>query len=143
MQPGDRLICAFISPATIGTKFKDWPLHVTVVPWFRLDLGTAKLAKELEVHFIISKPFKIDVQAEAQLGYKQRKTVNLVAAPELMILEGQTRQFLHAQRAWIVDEADKTRRGFRPHVTHLEAGRLHEGESFLCDQLYIVEQKGN
>src|SRR5438132_1325280 len=127
MRPGDRLICAFVNPINEGAQFKEWPLHVTIVSWFRLDITSAQLAQALQAHFIGSEPFKIDVQAEAQLGYKKRKTVNLVTAPELIKLEGQTRRWLHAHKAWVVDEADKTRRGFRPHVTHLKTGRLYEG----------------
>jgi len=40
MLPGDRLICAFVSERKVGATFRLWPLHVTIVPWFRLNAAT-------------------------------------------------------------------------------------------------------
>jgi 2'-5' RNA ligase len=143
MLPGDRLICAFVKSQPIGSIFKDWPLHITIVPWFRLDTSSPRLAEQLSEHYIGSNAFRVDVLKETQFGYKKLKVVNLVAAPELIRLEGQTRRLLHSHKAWVVDEADKTRKGFRPHVTALNTGRVHEGDSFECDRLYIVSQHGD
>jgi len=143
MLPGDRLIAAFIKDQSTGAVFTDWPLHITVVPWFRLDISSPQLAAQLQEHYIGSDNFEVAVLDEVQLGYKKTKVVNLVAALELMKLEGQTRQLLHAHKAWVVDEADKTRRGFRPHVTAQSADRVHEGDSFTCGRLYIVSQRGD
>lgn len=143
MQSGDRLVCAFVEDLPVGAQFTDWLLHITVVPWLRVKLPSERLARELHEHYVSSQPFTVKVQAETMFGYKKRKSVNLVAAPELMKLEGQTRRLLHAHSAWVVDEADHTRHGYRPHVTHQKTGRLHEGGFFRCDQLYIVEQKGD
>lgn len=142
-MPGDRLVCAFVDNQPKGTQFKDWPPHVTIVPWFRLDTSSARLADQLQNAYVGSGAFHIAVLEEIQLGYKKHKLANLLAAPELMKLEGQTRRLLHARKAWVVDEADKTRRGFRPHVTVLNTGRVHQGDSFSCDRLYIVSQHGD
>lgn len=142
MQPGDRLICALVEPQTVGDTFTQWPLHVTIVPWFRTDLPTDELAAELGRSLIGSRPFDINVGQEEHFGYKKRKQVNLVDAPELGRLEGQTRRFLHAHKAWVVDEADKTRRGYRPHVTVQDDARLQAGNSFRCERLYVVAQYG-
>jgi 2'-5' RNA ligase len=142
MLPGDRLICAFVEEKSADSIFTDWPLHITIVPWFRLDITSIQLADQLKKHYIGSSAFRVAVLDEARFGYRKNKVVNLVAAPELMKLEGQTRRLLHTHKTWVVDEADKTRRGFRPHVTALSAGRVHDGDSFNCDRLYIVSQQG-
>ena len=143
MLPGDRLICAFVKQQPAGYEFKDWPLHITIVPWFRLNIPSTQLAELLQKRYIGSHSFIVAVLDEAQFGYKKRKLVNLVTAPELIRLEGQTRRLLHANKAWIVDEADKTRSSFRPHVTALSVGRLRQGDSFSCNCLYIISQHGN
>jgi 2'-5' RNA ligase len=142
MLPGDRLICAFVKTQLPGSTFTDWPLHITIVPWFRIDITSQQLAKQLKEHYINSNAFKVTVLGETQFGYRKTKVINLLDTPELMQLEGQTRRLLHAHKAWVVDEADKTRRGFRPHVTALSAGRVYEGDSFGCDRLYIISQHG-
>jgi 2'-5' RNA ligase len=143
MNPGDRLICAFVEPQAVGAQFKDWFLHITIVPWFRLDMPSSRLAEVLKEGYVGSRPFEVEVGNETHFGYKNRKLVNLVSAPELMKLEGQTRRLLHAHKAWVVDEADKTRRRpYLPHVTALVAGRVQEGAHFRVDKLFIIEQKG-
>jgi hypothetical protein len=144
MRPGDRLVCAFIRPTETGGQFKEWPLHITIVPWFRLSVPSADLANELQQNFIGSSSFKVDIGPEDHFGYKKRKVVNLAFAEELLRVEGQTRRTLHLHKAWVVDEADKTRRRkYLPHVTAQTSGRVHEGDSFTCNELYIVEQKGD
>ncbi len=143
MRPGDRIICALVDNQAVGSQFKEWPLHITIVPWFRLTIASSELAALLKKSYIGSKQFTALVTDEAQFGYKKTKTVNLVEAPELKRLEGQTRRLLHTHRAWVVDEADKTRGRFRPHITVLKAGRMHQGDHFICDRLYIVSQHGD
>jgi 2'-5' RNA ligase len=142
MQPGDRLICVFIAPLPVGARFLNWPLHITIVPWFRLDMPSLELAAYLHGYYIGTGPFTFDVVGEALFGYKKRKSVSLVDAPSLYRLEGQTRRALHARQAWIVDEADKTRRHFRPHVTAQASGHAHVGDVFLCNRVSIVRQLG-
>lgn len=140
MQPGDRLIVAFVTEPN-KKSFSSWPIHITLVPWFRVDMSSGELAKYLRAKYVNSRPFKVTALGKAMFGYKKRKTVNLVQSDELMKIEGQTRRALHAVKAWIVDEADKTR-NFRPHVTVQGNEQLHEGTEFVCDKLYIVQQQG-
>ncbi len=140
MQKGDRLLCVLIKPQNQGFTFIDWPLHVTLIPWFRLDLSSDTLTNELRDGFIGSKTFQVSVQGEASFGYKNRKQVNLASSSDLMKLEGQSRRILHRNHAWIVDEADHTRSGYHPHVTVQKNSRLQEGDTFICDKIYIVEQ---
>jgi 2'-5' RNA ligase len=143
MRPGDRLICALVKSQAVGFRFREWPLHITIVPWFRLDLTSAELAENYSRSLVGSHPFEVRVGESTQFGYKKRKQVNLVQAPELIRLEGQTRRFLHSHKAWVVDEADKTRRHFRPHITVQSGERSLEGDSLLCERLYVVVQHGD
>jgi 2'-5' RNA ligase len=141
MQPGDRLVCAFVLPRQVGERFKQWPLHVTIVPWFRNEVPSGTLARELQSGYEGARPFMVSVGKESRFGYRRQKTVNLLDSPELYRLEGQTRRVLHAHGSWVVDEADKTR-SFRPHVTAQDGERVHEGDNFRIETLYIIEQKG-
>ena len=143
MLPGDRLICVFVKKQPAGYIFKDWPMHITIVPWFRLDILSAELAGQLQKQYSGINAFRISVLDEAQFGYKKRKVVNLVAAPELMKLEFQTRCLLHDYKAWVVDEADNTILNFRPHVTVQSTGRVNKDDNFSCGSLYIVSQHGD
>lgn len=144
MLPGDRLVCAFVKTQTVGTQFRQWPLHVTIVPWFRADEPSEALARSLRRSLKNIEPFVAIAGGEALFGARKSKPVRLLRPVQsFKLLEQAVRACLHQKRAWLVDETTKTRRDFVPHVTDQAASRLAEGDRFWCTQLYIVEQKGN
>lgn len=143
MIPGDRLVCVFAEPHEPGDCFLTWPLHITVVPWFRAEIGSDALAAAIGKHVASITPFVVTMGSEAHFGRQGRKLVSLVELPSpLETLERQVRAVLRTYDAWIVDETTKRRQPFRPHVTAQGDERLFHGDSFVCDQLYIVEQLG-
>lgn len=143
MLPGDRLVCAFVSDREVGNIFRDWPLHITIVPWFRAEVTTEKLAQKLRSGIQNVGSITVDIGPEARFGGR-RKLVNLVQAPSpLEDIEKTVRHVLRGEDAWIVDETTKKRSPFRPHVTAQSSDRLHESDSFVCSYIYIIEQKGD
>ena len=143
MIPGDRLLCVLVRPLEQGAEFKDWPLHITIVPWFRTDTSTETLAGELRQALQEQKPFLITVDGEAHFG-RRRKPVNLIMLPSpLTDLETAARQLLRSHDAWMVDETTKVKRPFRPHITAQKSVQPREGDRIMCDNLYIIEQKGD
>lgn len=144
MLPGDRLICIFTKNKALGHTFSSWYLHSTIVPWFRLPLATQELSRQLAEAIKDCKLFEIVINGETQFGYRSRKTVSLIAEPTpLTDLEQKSRALLKAHNAWLVDETTKQHHGFRPHITVQQNARLKAGDSFWCDKVYIVEQKGS
>lgn len=144
MRPGDRLLCCFIENHLAGNTFSEWPLHSTIVPWFRSSAATRELADALKARLASTSPFKIVIGGEAGFGYHGRKLVNLIESPTpLEYIEKEFREILHARDAWIVDETTKIQRQFLPHVTVLGSNRVHAGDTINCSSLYIVEQKGD
>jgi 2'-5' RNA ligase len=142
MVPGDRLFCAFVDSREAGDTFSDWPLHLTIVPWFRTATSSEELGGELRRRLQWLGPFQVVVEGEAKFGAK-RRLVSLVAEPTpLRSIEHEVREMLHEHAAWLVDETTRVRRPFRPHVTAQRSGRLQDGDAFMCEALYIVEQKG-
>lgn len=144
MQPGDRLIVIFAERREVGEEFTGWLPHITIVPWFRLDIADQELAGRLEVELKSIPKFKVEIGGEAGFGSRGRKLVNLVKLPSpLEEIERRSRSLLKAHQAWLVDETTKKRRTFRPHMTVQPTGRLQKGDSFICDSLYVVTQAGN
>jgi 2'-5' RNA ligase len=144
MVPGDRLLCAFVENRKAADTFKDWPLHITIVPWFRAGVSNKQLSDELNSGLKDVHPFTVNVDGEAKFGYRGRKLVHLIETPSpLEAVEQKARELLHRHDAWIVDETTKIRRPFRPHVTSQKSGGLQGGDTFVCDALYIIEQKGD
>jgi len=144
MLPGDRLVCAFVEKQTVGLQFKQWPLHVTIVPWFRLDETSEVIAQGLERALAAIPPFQLVADGTAQFGPRGGRPVSLLRASEPLIqVEEKVRIYFHKKHAWLVDETTKKRYDFRPHVTMQGDAHLQDGDTFLCDRLYIVQQKGD
>jgi 2'-5' RNA ligase superfamily len=81
MLPGDRLIVAFLRPRTVDTAFERWPLHITIVPWFRSKVSTTELQQKLVEAYANIGPFSTSVGPEEQFGYHAAVTVNVLAIP--------------------------------------------------------------
>ena len=143
MLPGDRLVCAFVEPQAVGGQFNDWLLHVTILPWFRLEEGSENIAAGLEKALTTIKPFEAKAGEPVTMGPRKRQARLLQLPTPFAEVEQKVRSYFHKKRAWLVDETTKRRHEFRPHVTVQKAGELSEGQTFKVDKLYIVEQEGD
>ena len=143
MVPGDRLICAFVRPLELGDTFPQWPLHVTIVPWFRLQDHTDHIVQGLTEALYQIAPFTATADAPVMMGPRRNRPATLLAKPTpFQVIEQRVRTYFHKKRAWLVDETTKIRRPYRPHVTFQGNERLQSGETFACDRLYVIEQFG-
>lgn len=143
MQPGDRLLCAFVDPYERGARFVSWALHVTIIPWFRLSLPVEQLMDALRDLLQGTAQFEAKTAGEALFGNHGSKLVNLVELPSpLQPIERQVQHWLHEQHARLVDETTRKRREYQPHVTVQGTLRLYQGDHFICNAVYVVEQCG-
>ncbi|HEX5744485.1 MAG TPA: 2'-5' RNA ligase family protein [Candidatus Saccharimonadales bacterium] len=144
MQPGDRLICTLVEPLGVGHRFKEWPLHVTVLPWFRLEDPSYRVAAGLARAFSGIGPFSAKAGKDVRLGPKKNRPARVLEpAGSFPELEARTRSYLHKKRAWLVDETTRTRREYLPHVTYQRGDVLGADRTIYCDRLYVIEQKGD
>jgi len=144
MSPGDRLICGFVEKQEVGTRFKTWLLHLTIVPWFRLDEASVIIASGLERAMYDIEPLELTTGGKAAFGPRKNRMVRLLAPTEqLERIETKVRAYLHKKRAFLVDETTRKPYGFRPHVTAQNGFLLPENVRLRVDRLYIVEQKGD
>lgn len=144
MLPGDRLLCAFVENQSVGMQFKTWILHVTIVPWFRLDEPVDVIGQGLERAMHGIEPFDVATGEEAMFGPRKNRPVRLLLPTnQLEQIETKARNYLHKKQAFLIDETTKKPYSFRPHVTAQNGFLLPEAASFHIDRLYIVQQKGN
>jgi 2'-5' RNA ligase len=142
MLPGDRLVCAFVDPVTVGDCFTKWLLHVTVIPWFRLDDSSGHIAAGLQMAMKPIEPFAVKVGEEVMLGPKKNRPAHLIEPGSFPEVETRVRNYLHKKQAWLVDETTRRKQQFRPHVTIQGDRHLEKGSELHFDAIYIVEQKG-
>jgi 2'-5' RNA ligase len=133
-----------VEPQQIGATFQSWLLHVTIVPWFRLDAPSDVIARGLQEALLPIVPFEVQVNDQAMLGPRKNRPAMMIAQPtRLTGIEQKVRSYLHKKRAWLVDETTKRKYNFRPHVTTQGERALQPGDKFYINRLYIVEQKGD
>ncbi len=144
MVPGDRLVCAFVQPMAVGERFAQWPLHVTIVAWFRLVDSSELITGGLTNALAATRPFEVQADGDTKMGPRRNRNVRLIGEPTpFSDIERKVRAYFHKKRAWLVDETTKRKYAYRPHVTDQGEMKLGQGETFWCDRLYIIEQKGD
>jgi 2'-5' RNA ligase len=141
MLPGDRLICGFVDEFKIGDTFSKWPLHITIVPWFRLDDPSEQIARGLQQALTLVKPFTVIVGETAVFGPRKRQA-HVLEPSRLTEVEKRVRKYFHQKRAWLVDETTKRKYDFRPHITFQGDEHLQKGDRVQIDRLYAVQQQG-
>lgn len=138
MEPGDRLICCLVKPFIARASFSSWPLHITIVPWFRVNVDSGQLVSELPLDRFL--PFRVILGNESRLG--ANKPVTLIKLPsELTEIEAETRTYLHDKGAWLADETTKKAHSFLPHLTWQKG--VKPVENFSITEIQIVQQAGD
>lgn len=145
MQPGDLLVTALVTPLPEGPfPEHSWPLHVTIVAWFRTPALADAITHSLAQRLKDIAPFDVHMSEEARLGYGGRALVNLVRQPTPFIdIQQRTIECLKAFNTDFVTGTGTWDEAYKPHVTVQKNGRLHAGDQWKCDQLYVVEATRN
>jgi hypothetical protein len=142
------LVCAFVEPQKVyvGQEFdrKDWPLHVTVVPWARREAPASEMVASLRETAHGIQPFEAAVNGQDHVRFVPSRGVNL--------LEGEPWKNLYDTFLPAVDQHANTRlarvysgqslpKGYRPHITSQSSGNVAQGDTFPCEYLYVVDKK--
>ncbi len=141
MNPGALVLVAMVDPASVPSTFRrkllEWPLHVTVAPWFSVpdeDLFIQFLERNLP-----SEPsFESLMGEDAAFGADNEIPVTLVSNREpFAVLHNYLLEAIHGYdgvmlvNTWI-------RENYKPHVTHHGENRLFPGDTFMVRSLTLV-----
>lgn len=127
----------------VGSTFKHWALHVTMVPWFVVDdVEEADLFTSFRNEFTGSKGFEIEVGATEYFGPKQDIAVAVLEPyEELQVVHQRTLKWLfdnlHAR--WAVKQA-YVGKDFKPHITQRRE-TVAQGKVVHFDKLSLVRAK--
>lgn len=117
-------------------------MHLTVVPWFRVELASGQLAGMLFVKLADVPDFFVKVEGRGGFGHRHKEAAQVNRPDELIGLEKVVRGTLKDQNAWMVDESTRLKHEFSPHVTDQKTERLEAGDEFWVHGLYIISQQG-
>lgn len=141
MKPGALVLVAMVDPASVPTTFRrkrlEWPLHVTVLPWFSVP-DEPKFIQFLHDHLLSESGFEAIMGEDAAFGVNGEIPVTLAASRQpFAVLHNYLLEAVHDHggemlvNTWLRDN-------YRPHVTHHGDNRLFEGDAFMVQSLTLV-----
>jgi len=136
---GDRVIVSLLQPLARGERFHKWPLHLTLMPWFRTNLPAYEVTKLMSAALQGVEPFTATMGETARFGFKDQVPVRVVHAPNGF--EEMHRRLLkafHEHPEIEVLDGEHTGPNFRAHVTLHGYEPLREGDIIACNDLQIV-----
>lgn len=135
----EHVVAIMLGPISIGQEFIDWPLHITIVPWFpcgdseKLD---SILVDEAKTHA----SFLVEVGKIEKFGPGKNIGVNLIKdSPELNKLHWSIYTALEKNNFGI-HQKEYVGDGYKPHITHQPHGQKRKGEKLKIESLALVKQ---
>lgn len=133
----DYIYVAMVKPQPVGRRFTQWPLHITLLPWFQAPSIAAveQLAQAAARDFT---PFTVTVGKREYFGSSRQLAVKLIKTSE-QIMELHNRLLNGVMsKGWNMP-GRYTGEHYRPHVTR-KAGKDAEG-SMQIDAIYVAEKQ--
>lgn len=136
---GDRVVVSLLQPLARGERFHKWPLHLTLMPWFRSKLPSHEIAQVITGALSGVQPFTATMGETAHFGFKDQVPVRVVTSPNgFEEVHHRLLQAFHAHPEIEVLDGEHTGNGFRAHVTLHSYEPLREGDIVACNDLQIV-----
>lgn len=135
----EHVIAIMLESVSPADKFIEWPLHITIVPWFHCD-ATEKLDKFL--HNVADKQtrFSAKVGQSHMLGKNKDVPVSLIdESPKLAKLHQKILEILE-KNGYRVHQKEWVGENYIAHITHQLHGRKHPGEKLKINSFTLVRQ---
>lgn len=133
----DYLAVCMLEPIEVGTQFTQWPLHMTIVPWFKAPDLTA-VEEKLKPIAAEHRPFDVEVGERAYFGPRGKLPVMRIEnIPELQSLHEDILRAV-TESGWHM-EGRYTGQHYTPHVTQKGGsdaqGKLHFENFYIAEAL--------
>lgn len=134
----EYILAFFLDPQEQGEQFIKWPLHITLVPWFRSEFGTQRLWKDINAITSGIKWFPARGIARSLFGRRGDVAVTEVVSSQLHDLH-RALMTIFDNDAYNMTAADHTGVNYSPHVTKKGSAELKPGHEVVVDSVYLIE----
>jgi 2'-5' RNA ligase len=133
----EYVVVALLDTADIGDRLVQWPLHLTIVPWFSYYEPEKFLD---EVRNIVNQTSAIDLQVSSQTtwGYNTVNTVQYSISLHRLHEDLLKLAMKHGRMNRTGN--DYHGRSYTPHITHQGRSRVNEGQRIKIETVYVVER---
>lgn len=136
----ENVVAILLEPVKIGKEFIEWPLHITIVPWFH-GYDADKLDELLRGLATKHKPFMATVGQIERFGYKKDVEVNVIDDYEpLKRLHLDVFNTLENNN-FIIHQKDFVGEDYRAHITRQPKSHKNEGEVIEVKSFALVKQE--
>ena len=135
------VIVAPLESLTVGASFalSRFPLHVTLVPPFRVDCELPALTAAMEAVSRETERMLAEVSGDENFGPHADIAVALIR-PVRSVLNAHWRLTKALMPlGWAAKEPHYNGEGFRPHITGNDERRVRLGEQFILGEIAIIE----
>jgi len=135
----EHLVVIMAEATRVGREFVEWPLHITIVPWFP-TADEAKLDAVMEILAARHQAFEVKVGKIDYFGKKDKLAVNHIEDNNrLRDLHWEVFHSLE-KNGFLIHQKDHLGEKYKPHITH-QAGRYKwPGEVVNISALSLVKQ---
>lgn len=133
----EYVVVALLDTADIGDRLVQWPLHLTIVPWFSYYEPKKFLD---EVRELVGQTPVIDLRVGSQVtwGYNTVSTIHYSIGLhrlhedllKLAMKHGRLNTTNHGYHG----------RNYTPHITHHGRSHVNEGQSIKIETIYVIER---
>lgn len=136
------ILTVMVGGGVVGQKFrsKDWPLHITLVPWFNVD-DTVLFEEKLQALLVHTNPFDVTVGEHAVFGNPARpKDVQLIQ-PSIELLQLHDRLLeLVRIHGYIERSLSYVGKGYRPHISAYGNRTAQPGDLVKINNVWLTEE---
>lgn len=136
----ENIVAIVLERVQLGKEFIEWPLHITIVPWFH-GYNPKKLDELLESLASRHQPFSATVGKIEGFGPKKDVKVNVIDdCPELDNLHLDVFNKLE-ENGFIIHQKIFVGRGYRAHITRQLHAWLDEKKKIRIGSVSLVRQE--
>ncbi len=137
------MACFMLEDKPTHYRFSEWPLHLTLAPWFNIDnVDLPKFIDLLDNLFDQSGPLMIRLKDKQWFGHNREVPVMIVDDNERLIKLHESLLSGINQIGRII-ATDHTGNNYRPHITLKDNHKLTSGRKFDLNKIYIVSGQNN
>jgi 2'-5' RNA ligase len=134
-KPKEYMFAYLLDAHHPGDTFTVWPLHITLLPWFKLDVPLDEFKTELQRILNTTKSVSVKVGSERQFG---RRSVNLIeSSAGLLALHELLLDYAKNNGEFTVNK-QLVGEQFNPHITKNFGKNLATGKLVNVNRVYLI-----
>jgi 2'-5' RNA ligase len=134
----EYLLAVLLDPLEKGEQFVRWPLHITLIPWFRTALPERQILFDIQAVCEAFEPFGARGVSREQFGWRGTRAVTALASPDLHDLHRALLERLK-NGPYQLQQDKHIGDSFQPHVTKKGNAELKPGHEIAVDRIYLVK----